>query len=59
VVKESQKEGYDAWSLHLRRKDREQLSSDAKHFDFMGVTYINLPKEISGKCLKSYRIPLA
>jgi hypothetical protein len=59
VLKESQKESYDALVPAFQRKDREQMSSDAKQFEFMDVTHISLAIEISGECLKSYRIPLA
>lgn len=59
VVKESQKEGYDALVTAPQQKDRKQVSSDAKHFEFVDVTCISLATEISGECLKSYRIALA
>jgi hypothetical protein len=59
MVKESHKESYDILVPASQRKDREQMSSDVKHFEFVDVTYISLAIEISGQCLKSYRIHLA
>ena len=59
MVKDSQEEDYDALVTAPQQKDRKQESSDAKHFEFVDVTSISLATEISGECLKSYRIDLA
>jgi hypothetical protein len=37
VVKESQKESYDALVPASQRYDRKQMSSDVKHFGFVDV----------------------